>query len=520
MTSYDAIVIGAGSNGLAAAGRLAKAGRKPLVLERAGRPGGGAHSHEFAPGYRVSSVAHLLTMLDPRVEKGLNLAQHGLAYAARTMATTALSTSGDHLVLRGPYGAHLEGSISERDRAAWTELRRKLLRFAAVLRPLKDQAPPKPGHGSLTELVQLARVALKARMLGRDDLREFMRMILINVADALNDEIADERLKGVVAFDAVLGAHLGPRSPNSLVLILNRLAAEAAGETAGIALPKGGMGAIADSMSAAVRAMGVEVRTNADVCSLIVENDRAQGVVLGHGQEIRAKAVLAAINPKNTFLDIVGHRHLDTETVRRTRNIRTRGTASKLHLALKDRPDFKGADLSTRLVIAPSIAAVDGAFDAVKYGAFSPDPVMEIIVPSAIEAGHAPDGHHVLSAIVQFAPFALNVGWEAGRAAFLERIMATLDLYAPGIRALVEKAELLTPADLEERYGFAGGNWHHGELAVEQMLFLRPFIGAAHYETPISGLYLAGAGSHPGGGVSGAAGWNAAERMLAREGRA
>lgn len=519
MPSYDAIVIGAGSNGLAAAGRLAKSGRRLLVVEGASQLGGGAQTHEFVPGYKTSSVAHLLTTLDPRVEQGLDLARHGLAYAAKTMPTTALSATGDHLVLEGGYGESVRGSLSESDRTAWTALRAKLLRFAGVLRPLKDMAPPKLGGGRDNELLKLAKIALKLRLLGRDDVRELMRMLLINVADVLNDELTDDRLKGVVAFDTVLGAHLGPRSPNSLLLLLNRLAAEAAGATAGLATPNGGMGALTQAMSQSLKSMGVEIRTDAKVKALTLEADRAVGVVLQSGEEIRAGVIVSAINPKTTFLDLIGPRHLDTEAVRRARNILMRGNACKLHLALSAAPDFRGADLETRLVIAPSIGAVENAFNAAKYGAFSENPVMEIILPSTFDDGHAPSGRHVLSAIVQFAPYALKQGWESGRQAFLDRIMATLETYAPGIGALVTGSELLTPVDLERRYGFAGGNWHHGELAAEQMLFLRPMIGAAQYETPIAGLYLAGAGSHPGGGVSGAAGWNAAERILAREAR-
>jgi phytoene dehydrogenase-like protein len=272
-------------------------------------------------------------------------------------------------------------------------------------------------------------------------------------------------------------------------------------------------------MSAALRAMGVEIRTSARVKSLIVDGDRAAGVVLEGGEEIRAKVIVSAINPRTTFLDLVGPRHLDTEAVRRARNIRMRGNACKLHLALKGTPDFRGADLATRLVIAPSVQAVEDAFNAAKYGEFSDAPVMEIILPSALENGKANSGRHVVSAIVQYAPYALKQGWDSGRAAFLGRIMKTLEAHAPGIGSLVTGSELLTPVDLEKRFGFAGGNWHHGELAVEQMMFLRPMIGAAQYETPIAGLYLAGAGSHPGGGISGAAGWNAAERILSMEAR-
>jgi phytoene dehydrogenase-like protein len=519
MPSYDAIVIGGGSNGLAAAGRLAKAGRKLLVLESAAATGGGAQTHEFAPGFKTSSVAHLLTMLDPRVEQGLDLSKHGLAYAKTTLPTTALAANGDHLVLEGRYGETIKGSLSEADWGAWKLLRAKLLRFAGVLRPLKDMAPVPLGGGSGNEMMKLAKIALKARLLGRDDMRELMRMLLINVADVLNDELGDDRLKGVVAFDTVLGAHLGPRSPNSLLLLLNRLAAEAGGEKAGLAVPKGGMGTVAQSMSAALAGMGVEIRTNARVKSLIIEDDRAVGVVLDSGETIRAETVVSAINPKTTFLELLGPRHLDTEAVRRARNIKMRGNACKLHLALDGRPDFNGANLATRLVIAPSINVIENAFNAAKYGEFAHDPVMEIIVQSALEEGHAPAGKHVLSAIVQYAPYTLKQGWGSGREAFLARIMATLETYAPGIGKLATASELLTPVDLEQRYGFMGGNWHHGELTAEQMLFLRPMIDAAQYETPIGGLYLAGAGSHPGGGISGAAGWNAAERILAQGAR-
>lgn len=519
MTSCDAIVIGGGPNGLAAAGRLAKAGRSVILVERNTTLGGGAASHEIAPGFKVSSIAHTLSALDPRVEAGLDLAQHGLSYAARALPTTALDASGDHLRLEGAFGARILGRIPDKDRRAWAELRGKLLRFATVIRPLKDRAPPKLKSRQRDDLMGLAKFALRTRRLGRDDMREFLRMLLINVADVLNDELSDSRLKGVVAFDAVLGAHLGPRSPNTLLGLIYRLASEAAGETAGLAVPKGGMGAVAQSMAGAIQALGVQVLPRSHVRAITIENDRATGVELTGGGGIRGRTVVSAIDPRTTLLDLVTPRHLDTETVRRTRNIRARGACCKLHIALNGAPDFRRADLATRLVIAPSIDAIETAFDAVKYGRFSSDPVMEIVIPSATEAGHAPDGRHVLSAIIQYAPYNLRGGWHAGKAAFLGRIMSTLETYAPGLGKMVEKVELLTPPDLERTYGFAGGNWHHAELSVEQMLFLRPAIGLANYETPIEGLYLAGAGSHPGGGISGAAGWNAAEHILAREGR-
>jgi phytoene dehydrogenase-like protein len=517
MPSFDAIVIGGGTNGLAAAGRLARAGRKVLVLEAGGTVGGAAATVEFAPGYRVSAVAHLLNTLDPRVETGLDLARHGLELSAKNLATTALSAAGAHLLLEGAYGERLRGTVSDTDRAAWTELRARLLRQAGVLRPFKALTPPRPAKGAGNDLGKLARLGLKIRGLGRDELREFLRMVLINVADVLDDELDDDRLKGLVAFDTILGAHLGPRSPNSLMLLYNRLAGEAAGLPAALAVPKGGMGAVAAAMAQAVEALGVTLRTGARVRSLKVSDDRVTGVVLEGGETILARQVLSAINPRTTFLDLLGPRHLDTGFVRRTQNIRMRGTAAKLHLALSGTPYFRGADLRSRLVIAPSIDAVETAFNPVKYAGFSESPVMEILFPTAFEAGLAPEGHHVLSAIVQFAPH--EAMGQTARATFLARIMATLEAYAPGIGDLVTATELLTPADLAERYGLVGGDWHHGELAVERMLFLRPAIGAAQYAAPIPGLWLAGSGSHPGGVISGAAGWNAAERLLASEAR-
>ena len=276
------------------------------------------------------------------------------------------------------------------------------------------------------------------------------------------------------------------------------------------------MGSVAAAMAKAVQALSVDIRVSAKVKSVNIVGDKVTGVTLQNGEVIDSQTVISAINPKTTFLDLIGPRHLDTGMVRRASNIRMRGNAVKLHLALKGEPNFKGAGLKTRLVIAPSVRAVEDAFNPVKYGEFSENPVMEIVIPSVFEEGLAPKGHHVLSAIVQYAPVVMDA---KARAAFQKRIMATLETYAPGIGNLVVKSEMLTPEDLEKQYGFIGGNWHHGELAAEQMLFLRPFIGAAQYETAIPGLWLAGAGSHPGGGISGAAGWNAAERILKTEGR-
>lgn len=499
MKSYDAIIVGAGTNGLACAGKLAVSGRKVLVLEASACAGGGANTVEFAPGFRVSGLAHLHRGLDPRVAAGMKLA----ALAGTAVATTALSDTGDHLTIQG---ASLSGGP---DATAYAMLHKRLTAFANVLAPFRALTPPRIAKGVGNDFLRLAKLGLGLRMLGKDEFREFLRMILINVADVLDDDLTDDRLKGAMAFDATLGAWLGPRSPNSLILLLNRLSMGAS-----LMLPKGGMGAVGAAMLRAVETAGVAVRVNAPVVRVIVDGDRAVGVTLASGEDLRAALVISAINPRTTFQKLVGPQHLDGGFYKRTHHIRSRGGAAKLHLALKGTPDFRGADLKSRFVIAPSIRAVEDSFNAVKYGEVPQHPVLEAILPSAHEPGFAPERWQTLSAIVQFAPDDPKGGKDAARAQMLENTLAVLESHAPGIRGMIGHAELLMPYDIEARYGMVGGNWHHGELAVEQMLFLRPLPEAAQYATPLTGLWLAGAGNHPGGGITGAAGWNAAERIL------
>ena len=516
MPSFNHIVIGAGPNGLACATKLAQTGARVCLLEAGAAVGGGAAGYEFAPGY-PTSLAHILHALDTRVISGMGLESHGLAYVSRDLDTVALSEDGAHLTING---AALSGDGAKADRAVYEALHAKLSEFARVLAPFKALTPPRIARGVGNPMVKLAQLGWGIRRLGRANFREFLRMILINVADVLEDDLSDDRLRGALAFDATLGAWLGPRSPNSLILLLNRLANSAAGKAAALTLPAGGMGAVSAAMQKAAEAAGVTLHCNSKVAQILVQNDRACGVRLENGDTYMAQTIISAISPKTTLLDLVGPAHLDTEFLRRIRSAKSRGAAARLHLALKSAPDFRGADLKSRLLVAPGVNAVENAFNAVKYGEVPDAPVMEITLPSAHESGHAPEGKHQLSAIVQFAPHAPKDGLEAARAQMLANSMAMLERFAPGIGKLVDHAELLMPQDIEARFGMVGGNWHHGELAVENMLFLRPTYDAAQYATPLPGLWLAGAGSHPGGGISGAAGWNAATRILSGKGGA
>ena len=547
---WDVVVIGGGHNGLVCATLLAKSGRNVLVLEAAAELGGAARTEEFFPGFHAST-AHVLNRLHPEVVSGLDLEELGLNISWRTPTpnpspqgggglgrgsspsplwggvrgggaqtlmlapSVALSRSGNPLVLHGAYGETLTGATAS-EQTAWKDLRAQLLRYAGVLKPFLSRRPPELGSRSLGDMAALGQAALALKRFGKEDMRDFLRVLLMNVYDLLDEQLSDDRLKGLLAFDAVLGSHLGPRSPTSLLGLYYRLAGDVNGAPGAQIVPKGGMGAVVAAMRAAAEHAGVAIRTGIPVAKITVENSSAVGVVLASGEAIRAGTVVSAANPATTFLDLVGAPLLDTGFVRKLKNIRMKGDAAKLHLALAAVPDFAGvaaADLSGRLVVAPSADHVERAFNPAKYGEFSPEPVMEITLPSLGDPSLAPGGACTLSAVVQYAPYALKEGWGPGRPKFLAAVMAQLEAHAPGIGRLVRHAELLTPADIEARYHMPGGHWHHGELQADQMLVSRPVSGWAGYDTPIEGLYLAGAGSHPGGGVSGVPGLNAARTI-------
>jgi phytoene dehydrogenase-like protein len=520
MTSFDNIVIGGGHNGLVAAAFLAKSGRKVLVLEGEQETGGAGRGHEFAPGFRVS-MAHLLNRLHPEVVKSLDLESHGLNLSpARQIPNVALSAAADPLVLTGAYGEALDGA-SPTCMREWAEVRSQLFRYAGILNTLLARRPPALGGMALAETAAFAMTGLSLKRLGKEDMRDFLRVLLMNVADFVDEGLSDDRLKGLLAFDAVLGSHLGPRSPTSLLGLYYRLTGEIGGMPGGQLQPAGGMSAVMDALRAAAEKAGVTIRTGAIVKAITVEDGRAAGVVLEDGEEIRAATIVSAANPRSTFLDLVGPRHLDTGFVRRVQNIRMKGDAAKLHLALDRAPEFLGLPLEHRrgrLVIAPSTDYVENAFNPSKYGEFSPEPAMEITLPSLDDPSLAPAGACVLSATVQYAPYALKQGWDGGKPKFLEAILAVLERHAPGIRKSVLHSELLTPADIEKKYRMPGGHWHHGELQADQMLMSRPVFGAEGYDTPLPGLFLAGSGSHPGGGISGVPGMNAARRILGMRG--
>jgi phytoene dehydrogenase-like protein len=504
--SYDCIVIGAGHNGLVCAATLARAGRSVLVVEASQRLGGAAGTREFAPGFRVSDGAHLLHLMSSRLLSELKLESHGLRFAAVQMPTTALR--------EGAAPALVGEGLSSSDTRSFALYQERMRRLAQALLPLLSTVPPRLGTAHWGDRLALLKLGWAVRRLGKRDMRELLRIAGMNVHDLLEEHFESDFLKGALAFDAVLGANFGPRSPGTVLTLLYRLAAECAAGGSGLSQPVGGMGALSEALASAARAAGASIRTAAPVASVLVAEDRAVGVCLENGEQIRARSVVSSADPKTTFLGLVGARHFDTGFVRRVSHIRARGLAAKLHLALKSAPHFTGVSaqaLSGRLLLAPSLAYVEHAYNHAKYGEFSAQPIMEITVPTQNDPALAPAGQHVLSAIVQYVPYALKEGWESGRARLLFTALESLEKLAPGLKESVLSAELLTPPDLEREFRSNGGHWHQGDLAFDQFLMVRPVPGAAQYRTPLPGLFLCGAGCHPGGGVMGVAGRNAAQ---------
>lgn len=504
------VIIGAGHNGLVCAAYLAKAGNKVTVLEAAEQVGGAAVTREFAPGFKVSGGAHLLYMLDKNVRRELSLDSAGLSYSQENMKTTALAKDGNHLMIAGD--SLQGGNIGDRDRLAMKEYRRRMVRFAAVFNHLNNRIPPRIGTRDFGDWISLAKTALKVRMLGKKDMREFLRIAGINIYDVLQESFDDPLLKGALSMDGVLGTNLGPRSNNSVFCALHRLSG-----LQGMATPRGGMGAVSTTLAKVAVNHGALIRTSVTVSRILMNGDHVAGVELQDGEQIAAQTVISNADPKTTFLGLLGARNLEAGFVRRLGNIRMRGNAAKLHLALDSAPVFNGLNqshLGDRLLIAPDMEYVERAFNHSKYGEHSVEPVAEICIPSLNDPSLAPPGKHVLSAVVQYAPYQLKAGWPENKAAFTDRIIEVIADYAPGIRSQVLHKELLTPVDIESEFRIHGGHWHHGELAMDQFMMLRPVPHSAQYASPVNGLFLCGAGSHPGGGVMGSAGRNAANAVI------
>jgi len=510
---YDSIIIGAGHNGLICAAYLAQSGQRVLVLEASGTPGGLGASREFHPGFHTS-VAHTVSHFSQKIASDLKLASHGYETTANTLPTVGLSANREHVILRQD---SLSGT-SAGDADSYQCYLRLMHRFAGVLKPFWLKTMPRIGNNSLAEMMTFAYIGLKIRRIGKRDMREFLRIVSLPARDLMDEYFDNDILKATLSWDGLIGSKLAPRSPNGAVLAtLYRMAGASRGSHA---IPAGGVNGLVESLCASATSFGAEIRISTTVSRILIDGNAdglvAKAIQLVDGERIEADNIISATDPQRTFLDLVGVAHLDIGFTNRIRRLRCDGYVAKLHLALNGLPEFDGLQQPNgRMIIAPDMDAIEFAFDDAKYGECPAKPVMEIVVPSVHDTSLAPAGKHVLSAHVMYVPYRLKGGWtNAARDLICERSIDTIARYAPRIREQIIHREFLTPFDLERDYRVTGGHWHHTELVMDQMLMMRPTYEAAQYRTPIPGLFLCSAGCHPGGGIMGGAGHNAAREIL------
>lgn len=548
----NVVIIGAGHNGLVAAFYLARAGLKPLVLERREHVGGVSVTEEFHPGFRVSSLLHTAGPISANVLRDMQLEQYGLRWISPEPRLIALArpekvqSIRQALLLYGSASASATSiaDFSKRDAERYGEFQSSLARIAAALAGVLEEPPPDLDAVKLGDLLALLPTARSVKKLPKDDLYRLLRWAAMPIADLATEWFESEPLRAAIAQRALFGTRLGPMAPGTTLLFLLRAAAETAGgprsdsgagndaTVAGPTVyPAGGMGALTAAMAKAAEAAGAQIRTSAQVKRVLVDDGAAAGVALASGEEIRARAVVSNTDPHRTLLGMVGPEHFGPQLLSRLQNFHARGAVAKMNLALDAAPEFpalRGANLaaeslSGRILICEDLLYQERSADAAKYGDFSRAPVIEIIIPSFADPRLAPAGKHVMSILVQHAPPQLRQGsWAANEQALGDAVMNTLAQYAPNLPKLVVGGQVLTPEKIEHDYALTGAHVFHGDLTMQQLFSMRPLMEYSRYGTPLRGLFLCGSGTHPGIGLTGHSGANAARvvrKNLQRRGR-
>src|SRR5271166_1058814 len=517
----DVVIIGAGHNGLVTAFYLAKAGFKPLVLERRPTVGGCAITEEFHPGFRCSRLSHSIGPIRSDIVLDMGLAKHGLRTYVPDVRVLSLSPNGRPLILYDDIPSSQQAIVgfSQKDATNYGELAKSLARIGEVIDLLLTMTPPDlddPASGNLWELLKAGR---KLRGLGEKDLYRLLRWGPMAMADLVAEWFETELLRGTLAAQGIFGTFLGPWSAGSAATYLLRIAED--GNPAGpVSYAVGGTGAITAAMAASVTDAGGEIRTSCEVVSITVKDGAAVGVVVANGSEIEARAVISNADPKRTLLGLVEPQHLEPGFLQKLQHYRMNGTVAKVNLALSGLPKFRSVNGDTRLLsgriqISPEIDYLERAFDPSKYGQFSEHPYIEATIPTLWDDSLAPAGKHVMSIYMQYAPYKLrDADWDSQRDALGATVVKTLAEYAPDLPDLIEAREVITPKDLEQTYGLTGGHIFHGELALDQLFTMRPLLNWAQYRTPINNLYLCGSGTHPGTGLNGMSGANAAREIV------
>jgi len=517
VANYDAIIIGAGHNGLVAGAYLARAGKKILLLERRSILGGIAVTEEIFPGYKIPTCAHLAGNFSQKIISDLELERHGFKLLPLTPLLFAPRQDGQGLVIRREFPDAAQEiarhSKSDADRfQPFCELLKRLSEFLAMLyqAPVPNKANPRNFH-----LVKFLELAWKFHRLGARDMHEFLRILPMSIADLLSEWFESDLLKGALAGRAMLASFVGPRQQGSAFNFLHHQLGQSNGALPTAGFVRGGIGGLSEALCAAAKSYGAEIRSATEVTKIITANNLATGIVLKSGEEIRAERIVSGVDIKQTLLGLVEPTALDPHFLLQVKNIRSRGTVAKINLALDSLPMFSSGDqaaLGGIIHIGPSLVYLERASDDAKYGRFSKRPFLEITIPSIADPSLAPADQHVMSVWMQSAPYELRESnWQAARQPLGDAVVRTIEEYAPGFSQTILDRQVLTPLDLEETYKLTQGHPYHAEMALDQIFFMRPVPGWSAYQTPIENLYVCGSGTHPGGGVTGLPGYYAAQ---------
>jgi phytoene dehydrogenase-like protein len=524
--TYDAIIVGAGHNGLVTAAYLARAGKKVLVLEKRRLIGGCVVTEQLWPGFKVSTASYVNSLFRPEIIRDLDLKRHGFTMLPRSPSSFTPLPDGRYLLM-GPDKelTHREvAKFSKRDAENLPKFEAMLERVAAFLEPMLTQTPPNPWSLAPGNLIELAKTALNFRKLGETDSRHALE-ILTGAANPILDRwFESEEVKTTISTDAIIGAMATPSMPGTAYVLFHHVMGECDGVRGVWGYVKGGMGALSNAIAAAAKERGAEIRVNAPVAKILVKDGRASGVVLGDGAEFAAERVISCLDANVTFLRLTDSKDLPSDFVASVKAIDYASASCKINLALSEVPDFKclpgntpGPQHRGTIHISPTRNYIEKAYDCAKYGYISESPVIEATIPSSIDDSLTPPGKHVMSMFTQYFPYnlALDAGsLEENKKRYAERCIDLMTEYAPNFRKSVMDYQVLAPADLESTFGLTGGNIMQGVMSLSSLSFMRPLPGYGDYRTPIKGLYLCGAATHPGGGVMGACGYNAAREVL------
>jgi phytoene dehydrogenase-like protein len=527
MTHFDAIIIGAGHNGLVTAAYLARAGWKVLVLERRELVGGCCVTEELWPGFKVSTAAYVNSLLRPEIIRELELKKHGFELLPRDPSSFTPFPDNRYLLM-GPdpsLNCREISKFSTRDAVALPKYEAMLQQVADLIEPTLTAPPPDPWSGRLGDMWQLGKLALKFRRLGKAG-PAALDILTASARTVLDRWFESEQLKVTLATDAVIGAFASPSMPGTAYVLFHHVMGECNGARGVWGYVRGGMGGISNAIAAAARKHGAVIRTNADVRRIMIQNGQAVGVALADGTEFRSRRVASNADAHVTFLKLMDTRELPEDFATAVRQIDYSSPTLKINVALGELPDFKawpgtvpGPHHRGTIHICPDLDYMERAHDDAKYGRPSTSPMLECTMASVVDPSVAPPGKHVMSMFIQYAPNVLREGhWDMQKEAFADRCFEIMEQYAPNFRNAVIDRQVLSPLDLERRFGLTGGNIFQGAMTLNQLFFMRPVPGWAQHRTPIRGLYLCGAAAHPGGGVMGACGLNAARVML-RDGK-